>query len=95
MSTASVSVFGNFNWDGMTNVAGNRPCYEVYCWPWHIRVIATLLTACALLTSIVYECRTRDGEYFSPDNDDKVVIMPVFDDEDDDDEEYEEYGAAV
>ncbi len=94
LSTASVGVFGNFNWEGIITLAGNQPCYEVYSWPWHTRVIASLLTACALLSSIVYEWRTRDRE---PDSDDKVMIIQAYDDEEneEDDEEFEEYGHAV
>ncbi len=93
MSITSVSVFGNNNWEGMTDLAGGKPCYHVYCWPWHMRIIATVLTVFALISSIVYECRTKNGEYIEPDEDDKVVIVPVYDDESDG--EGQEYGYAL
>ena len=77
----------------MTDLAGGKPCYHVYSWPWHMRIVATVLTVFALISSIVYECRTKNGEYIEPDEDDKVVIVPVYDDESDG--EGQEYGYAL
>ncbi len=59
-----------------------------------MRVVATILTVFALLSSVIYECRTRNGDYIEPDEDDKVVIVPVYD-EDDEDAEIPDYGDAV
>ena len=64
-----------------------------YCWPWHMRVVATVLTVFALLCGVIYECRTRNGEYAEPDEDDKVVIVPVYDEDCDGD--MPDYGDSV
>ena len=58
-----------------------------------MRVVATILTVFALLSSVIYECRTRNGDYIEPDEDDKVVIVPVYDE--DDDGEMPDYGDSV
>ena len=59
-----------------------------------MRVVATVLTVFGLICSVVYECRTRNGEYAEPDEDDKVVIVPVYD-ENDSDGDIPEYGDSV
>ena len=92
LSTVSIGIFGTYNWEGMSALAGYQPYYEEYSWPWHVRVIATVLTACALLTSIVYEWRTRNIE---SEEEDKLAILSVFEDEDDSEEDDQEYGQAV
>ena len=61
--------------------------------PWHMRVVATVLTVFALLCSVIYECRTQNGEYADPDEDDKVVIVPVYDEDCDGD--MPDYGDSV
>ena len=78
----------------MDKLANGKQCYIIFSWPWHMRVVATILTVFALLSSVIYECRTRNGDYIEPDEDDKVVIVPVYD-EDDEDAEIPDYGDAV
>ncbi len=77
----------------MDKLAGGKPTYMQYCWPWHLRVLATVMTVFAFFCSVIYECRTRSGDYIEPDEDDKVVIVPVYDE--DVDGEMPDYGDSV
>ena len=85
-------MFGSTDWSGVDKLANEKACYIIFSWPWHMRVVATVLTVFALLCSVIYECRTRNGEYVEPDEDDKVVIVPVHDEDDGD---MPDYGDSV
>ena len=92
LSLISTCVFGSTDWSAVNGLAKGKPCYIEYCWPWHLRVVATVLVIFAFFSSIMYECRTRNGEYIEPDEDDKVVIVPVYDEDDGD---MPDYGDSV
>ena len=85
-------VFGSSDWSAVEKLANGKSSKMEYCWPWHMRVVATVLTVFAFLCSVIYECRTRNGEYMEPDEDDKVVIVPVYDEDDGD---VPDYGDSV
>lgn len=50
-------------------------------WPFHLRLIASLLTCLALLLGLLHECRVRHGNYDDGSDEEKVTIVAMRDDD--------------
>ena len=93
LSIISVSIFSHSSYSGLQDLAiGKPPCMHDFQWPYHLRVFSTVLLSTAMLAAIVYECWTRNGNEYAEPDDDKVVIVPVYDDDID---ELPDYGEPL
>ena len=50
-------------------------------WPFHLRVIASMLTCAATVLALLHECRLRHGDYMDPTDEEKVTIVAIQDDD--------------
>ena len=77
----SLSVFGSTRDQGLSELAGGRSLDAVLRWPYHLRLVGSVLTCIATVLSVLHECRLRHGDYIDPTDEEKVTIVAIQDDD--------------
>ena len=91
MSITALGVFGGGKYSSLEEFSNGHHLYNHFAWPYHVRLIAGLLTLLATGLSILHEYKSRRGGYEMTESDEeKIIVVPMHDDDVID--EYPDYG---